>query len=97
MKPDLIISVFKDYSESQCSDRSFCLYSNFTQNILVDIIGCYTIDNRISKEDYAMDTGTTACVVLVTPNVIICCNAGDSRGVLMKNNNAVELSFDHKP
>jgi serine/threonine protein phosphatase PrpC len=57
----------------------------------------HTIDNRISKEDYAMDTGTTACVVLVTPNVIICCNAGDSRGVLMKNNNAVELSFDHKP
>ena len=28
----------------------------------------HTIDNKISKEDYAMDTGTTACVVLVTPN-----------------------------
>ena len=57
----------------------------------------HTIDNKISKEDYAMDTGTTACVVLVTPTVIICCNAGDSRGVLMQNNKAVELSFDHKP
>jgi len=27
----------------------------------------HLLDSKVSKEDYAMDTGTTACVVLVTP------------------------------
>ena len=44
-----------------------------------------------------MDTGTTACVILMTPTHFFCSNAGDSRGVLMRNNKAEELSHDHKP
>jgi serine/threonine protein phosphatase PrpC len=44
-----------------------------------------------------MDTGTTACVILMTPQTIYCANAGDSRGVLMRQNKAIELSHDHKP
>ena len=44
-----------------------------------------------------MDTGTTACVILMTPSHLYCSNAGDSRGVLMRQNKAVELSHDHKP
>ena len=54
------------------------------------------MDEKVSKEDYAMDTGTTACVILITPNKIYCSNAGDSRGVLHRGD-VVELSHDHKP
>jgi len=55
------------------------------------------LDSEVQKQDYACDTGTTACVVLVTPQMIYCSNAGDSRGVLSRDNKAVPLSEDHKP
>ena len=42
-------------------------------------------------------TGTTACVVLVTDKEIYCSNSGDSRAVLCRNGEAIELSHDHKP
>ena len=51
----------------------------------------------VEKENYAMDTGTTACVVLITPTEIYCSNAGDSRGCLSRDKAAVPLSYDHKP
>lgn len=44
------------------------------------------------------DAGTTANVVLFTPNWIICANAGDSRSVYSKQGNCtIPLSYDHKP
>ena len=44
------------------------------------------------------DSGTTACVVVVTPEWIVCANAGDSRSVMSKlGNRVVPLSYDHKP
>jgi len=55
------------------------------------------LDSDVEKEDYAVDTGTTACVVLITPSDIICANAGDSRGVLCRDGKVVALSEDHKP
>lgn len=42
-------------------------------------------------------TGTTACVVLVTNDKIYCSNSGDSRAVLCRKGEAIELSQDHKP
>ncbi|CAN6249247.1 unnamed protein product [Urochloa humidicola] len=41
--------------------------------------------------------GCTACVVLIRGNEIIVGNAGDSRCVLSRNNQAIELSTDFKP
>jgi serine/threonine protein phosphatase PrpC len=41
--------------------------------------------------------GTTATVLLITPDEFICANAGDSRTVLSKNKQAIDLSHDHKP
>lgn len=41
--------------------------------------------------------GCTANVVLITPDWIICANAGDSRSVARINGQTVELSRDHKP
>lgn len=55
------------------------------------------LDEKVSKEEYAMDTGSTSCVILITEKHIICANAGDSRGVLSNNKKAVALSEDHKP
>ncbi|KAL7721327.1 Protein phosphatase 2C [Entamoeba marina] len=41
--------------------------------------------------------GCTCVVVLIVDNILYCGNAGDSRGVLLKNNNVIALSEDHKP
>ena len=44
------------------------------------------------------DSGTTACVVMITPEWVVCANAGDSRAVMSKlGNRVVPLSYDHKP
>jgi protein phosphatase 1B len=42
-------------------------------------------------------SGSTAVMVLLTPDHIICCNAGDSRAILCRGKRALPLSFDHKP
>mmetsp|Transcript_68968 Transcript_68968/g.165505 ORF Transcript_68968/g.165505 Transcript_68968/m.165505 type:complete len:358 (-) Transcript_68968:155-1228(-) len=45
----------------------------------------------------AVHTGSTACVCCVRPDVLICANAGDSRAVLSRGGEAIDLSEDHKP
>ena len=58
----------------------------------------FNVDSLVGKEDYANDTGTTACVVFISETTIYCSNSGDSRGVLSRGTKGVvELSFDHKP
>ena len=42
-------------------------------------------------------SGCTANVAVVTPNHIVCANAGDSRCVLGTNANIKHMSEDHKP
>jgi serine/threonine protein phosphatase PrpC len=52
----------------------------------------------MNDDDAGDDSGTTACIVLVTPEHFVCANAGDSRAVYSKNNHkAIPLSYDHKP
>lgn len=43
------------------------------------------------------DSGCTAVVALLKGNDLYVANAGDSRCVLCRDGEAVELSFDHKP
>jgi len=50
------------------------------------------------KKDDAMQAGTTATTVLVTKDLVICANAGDSRTVVSKFGGEPDfLSVDHKP
>jgi serine/threonine protein phosphatase PrpC len=42
-------------------------------------------------------SGSTACLVLVTPKLIMCVNSGDSRAMYRTAGYNVQLSFDHKP
>jgi serine/threonine protein phosphatase PrpC len=49
-------------------------------------------------ETHGQDTsGCTAVAAMITPQYIICANAGDSRCVLGTAGNAQPMSFDHKP
>lgn len=41
--------------------------------------------------------GATCTMLLITPDELICANAGDSRTVLSRGGKAVPMSFDHKP
>jgi protein phosphatase 1G len=46
---------------------------------------------------YSMSAGCTACVAIITKDSIICANSGDSRCVLARGTQALEMSEDHKP
>ncbi|KAG9397036.1 Protein phosphatase [Carpediemonas membranifera] len=49
-----------------------------------------------AKRTKTMD-GTTACCVLLRNDTLFAANAGDSRAVLGRAGEAVDLSYDHKP
>jgi serine/threonine protein phosphatase PrpC len=66
--------------------------------------------DHVSALDDDGDSGTTACMVLITPDAYVCANAGDSRAIFSRRNptatvstplsqqrQAVALSYDHKP
>jgi serine/threonine protein phosphatase PrpC len=54
--------------------------------------------NSETKHQYLDKSGTTACIAIVTPSVIVCANVGDSRCILaMDGSFTKEMSFDQKP
>ena len=55
----------------------------------------YTKSQNITAQQ--LESGTTANVIAITPDKIICANAGDSRAALYTGNKAIALSIDHKP
>jgi protein phosphatase 2C family protein 2/3 len=46
---------------------------------------------------YSLTTGSTAVVVIIAGDRIICANIGDARAVLSRSGEAINLSKDHKP
>lgn len=71
----------------QGDDRSF--YRTLFENVF------HVVDDRICQR--YLSSGTTANIVLVHNNLIVCANAGDSRAVLCRGGKAVALSVDHHP
>ncbi|XP_034182448.1 protein phosphatase 1G [Osmia lignaria lignaria] len=51
----------------------------------------------MDKEEPGYDSGCTAVVAVLKGNELYVANAGDSRCVLCRDGQAVELSLDHKP
>uniref|UniRef100_A0A023F114 protein-serine/threonine phosphatase n=2 Tax=Triatoma infestans TaxID=30076 RepID=A0A023F114_TRIIF len=49
------------------------------------------------KEEPGSDSGCTAVVCLIHKDTVFVANAGDSRAVLCRDGQAVDLSIDHKP
>ncbi|XP_066253113.1 probable protein phosphatase CG10417 isoform X1 [Euwallacea similis] len=53
--------------------------------------------SRTIKEEPGSDSGCTAVVAILKGRDLYVANAGDSRCVVCRNGQAVEMSFDHKP
>ena len=68
------------------------------REVLLAVQGSPVPDADLPAPDESPDSGSTICVVLITPHWIVCANAGDSRAILGHNTlNVVPLSTDHKP
>lgn len=80
------------YLESNCENIKM-LADAFQQSFL-------KIDEQIKlkqDQDPQDQSGCTAVVCMVTPVLIMCSNAGDSRCVISSNETALNMSEDHKP
>ncbi|XP_018364411.1 PREDICTED: probable protein phosphatase CG10417 [Trachymyrmex cornetzi] len=56
-----------------------------------------TDDLMVNTEKPGADSGCTAVVAILKENELYVANAGDSRCVLCRDGQAIELSLDHKP
>ncbi|KAL8253202.1 hypothetical protein R6Q59_036895 [Mikania micrantha] len=63
------------------------------------LCGCSDLENfNVCRHHPRLSVvGSTAMVVLLTHDYIIVANCGDSRAILCRNGNTVQLSVDHKP
>jgi serine/threonine protein phosphatase PrpC len=55
------------------------------------------LEEKLELEGIEDSSGTTGCILIITPNYILCGNAGDSRCVLSVDGFTKALSRDHKP
>lgn len=54
------------------------------------------IKYKMKHPTIANQCGSTAVVVLIIGNKMVCANVGDARAVLCRNGKAIDLSVDHK-
>lgn len=104
-KPISLLAVFDGHGGSAasqfCSDwiSSYIRKKNehFPENLPLAMKSSFTkIDDDVVRSGYF--DGTTACAVTIVGNKVICCNAGDSRAIIVKRDGtAIDLSQDHKP
>lgn len=80
-----------EYSILVSSQTSFGL-ENVMYRALKTTVGQMTE----SDLDY-LYSGSTLNVVLIWDSTVYCCNVGDSRVIVLKNNEVLQLSEDHRP
>ncbi|KAF7111651.1 hypothetical protein CFC21_111633 [Triticum aestivum] len=100
--PGALKNVYSSIDEKlQESDewRRDLAYSPHIRNLIrwlwTDVCGA----NWLPKAPYLppLQEGSTACVAVIRGNRIYVANVGDSRCVLSRNGQAIDLSMDHKP
>ncbi|CAF0714258.1 unnamed protein product [Brachionus calyciflorus] len=84
------------------SKNSFRLNSLSPEEIINSVKnGFYTFDRklleRVKSLNYEDKSGTTVIAALITINYIYLINCGDSRGILVRDNQIEINTFDHKP
>ena len=95
-----ILAYFKNkrlYKTSSFNSESIynCLCEN---NYYIVKNSFQLIEIALTKTKYEANlSGTTAVMVIVVNNIVICSNAGDSRAIMSTRSGIKELSFDHKP
>eukprot|EP00448_Togula_jolla_P034772 CAMPEP_0170621202 /NCGR_PEP_ID=MMETSP0224-20130122/28479_1 /TAXON_ID=285029 /ORGANISM="Togula jolla, Strain CCCM 725" /LENGTH=401 /DNA_ID=CAMNT_0010947453 /DNA_START=24 /DNA_END=1229 /DNA_ORIENTATION=+ len=83
--------------------RSQGSYNEETANTLMNkMVALQKFERKATGETNSWESpidnvGCTAVSILLTPDSVVCANAGDSRAVLCRNGVAVDLSRDHKP
>lgn len=84
---------WKEYVSGNAEDIN--ILQEALKQAFLDIDAALRINQRtINKQD---QSGCTSVTAMITPNYILCANAGDSRCVMGTNNKAKAMSEDHKP
>jgi len=89
------------FADTLCNDSSFALFRksddpNDASHALFST--CMLVDAEMRRElPQAECMGSTAVVLLVTANWLICANVGDSRCIVEKAGEVIAMSTDHKP
>ncbi len=85
---------WKDYVEGGASNKE--LLSDALRQSFLDADAALRVHQETGGVG-ADTSGCTAVCCMITPNMIICANAGDSRAIIATDGKMKEMSFDHKP
>lgn len=89
----MTIEETKEWSDYKASGDTAALGEALTQAFL-------NIDDKIRDFQSSRPSDTSGCTsvtAMITPDWIVCANAGDSRCIIATNNTVDFLSVDHKP
>lgn len=89
------ISEFLSENAPDFISKSILEYEGLIEPALKDAF--INLDKNIPSKDDIDTNGSTSIVVLINEDKIVCANCGDSRAVLLRNNECLKLSEDHKP
>ena len=84
---------FKDILRNEIFNRDFSIHAQIADALR----GAFQKMSDVIPKDIGMMSGSTALVILKSPQHIWIANSGDCRAVLVKEEISVPISIDHKP
>ncbi|KAL0272896.1 UNVERIFIED_CONTAM: hypothetical protein PYX00_005714 [Menopon gallinae] len=85
---DSSVDLTRSGKDDDDEDDECCEDEEFGKNFLINIL---------KKKVPGFDSGCTAVVALLVNNKVYVANAGDSRCIVSKKGEVIEMSLDHKP